>query len=195
MFNSCGMDSASSMITVLPPPLVQIVNSDTTVLINTSVVFKKVGGSGVQYFWANNAQGTGAVSTETYTVTFNQLGKYPVYLFGENMNGCKALDSVVVTVVNNPIGMQDPTQFNHSLNMYPNPTSGSLIISLQAEVGSKLDIGLYNLNGMRVQNLYTGKCAGGIENIETQLNGVAPGLYICRVQIDGAVSYRKVMKN
>ena len=135
------------------------------------------GGGASTYAWSGsvvNGTAFAPASSLTYTVT------------GTDANTCSATASVAV-VVNQCLGIVDPVQNPYGVMVYPNPSSGAVIVSAN-KVMSKITI--YSAEGKLVI-----ETSADSRSKQIDLSHLAAGSYIVKVTgKDAVVSYSKVIK-
>jgi hypothetical protein len=93
-----------------------------------------------------------------------------------------------------------PLPEKFSMTAQPNPLRGSVVISLALPVDGSVAIEIYDIQGRKVATPLRERVAAGYRNVAW--NGtddlgapVVPGVYFCRVQIDGQIAaMQKLMK-
>jgi subtilisin family serine protease len=84
-------------------------------------------------------------------------------------------------------------------NNYPNPFNGSTAIVVDAPTEQEVDLAIYNLLGQKVRTLFKGKSTPGMrtyywrDGADDANNHVATGVYICRLNVAGAVLSQKIV--
>jgi len=93
--------------------------------------------------------------------------------------------------VDHGVGINDiGANFNSSLNVYPNPTSGKFDLSLSNVDKVNGDIAVYDMTGRRV---YTQKVdATGFYTTSIDLGSFAKGLYTVQVRTENGVASKKI---
>ena len=118
-------------------------------------------------------------------------------LKSEFNNGCISDFSEDTCIVITNIDSENPYNEGH-INVYPNPASDVLYIESAEKIesvsifdsrGGTLE--LWNSGTMEQPNERSGEQAMG--HLEVPLSGLAPGLYLVRVETDGGVIGRKVV--
>ena len=135
------------------------------------------GGGASTYAWSGsvvNGTAFAPASSLTYTVT------------GTDANTCSATASVAV-VVNQCLGIVDPVQNPYGVTVYPNPSSGAVIVSAN-KVMNKITI--YSAEGKLVI-----ETSADSRSKQIDLSHLAAGSYIVKVTgKDAVVSYSKVIR-
>lgn len=84
-------------------------------------------------------------------------------------------------------------------NNYPNPFNGSTAIVVDAPTEQEMELSIYNLLGQKVRTLYKGKSTPGTstfywrDGLDDANSHVATGIYICRLNVAGAVHSQKIV--
>jgi hypothetical protein len=69
------------------------------------------------------------------------------------------------------------------LQNYPNPFNPKTVIGLQIAVSSHVDLRVFDTLGREVAVLINERKAAGAYDIEFDAEGLASGIYICRLQV------------
>ncbi len=94
----------------------------------------------------------------------------------------------------NFISSTDELETVSGVNVYPNPTSGSMTLNFELVEKENVTITLNSMLGQRVQVLQEGVTVSGLYNRTFQLANLTPGLYFLEVRTgNGQVSTQKVM--
>ena len=75
---------------------------------------------------------------------------------------------------------------------YPNPTRGAASLDLTLDRALDLRVVLYDVVGRQVATLADGPAAAGETTIGLDVSGLAPGLYLLRVEADGQAVTRRM---
>ena len=75
---------------------------------------------------------------------------------------------------------------------YPNPTRGLAKLDLQLDRALDLRVALYDVVGRQVATLADGPVAAGETTLELAVDGLAPGVYLLRVEADGQAVVRRM---
>jgi hypothetical protein len=76
---------------------------------------------------------------------------------------------------------------------YPNPFNSEVHISFQLHKVQTISLEIYNLIGQKVATIYEGRGLAGINEIVWRSNGLASGIYFCRLNYQGGSDIRKVV--
>ncbi len=121
------------------------------------------------YVWNNGAQ--------TQTISNLPAGTYTVTI--TDNTGCTKVSS---TTIATPTGMLD-IEASMVVKLYPNPAKEVCYVQIESSKEQTLEINLYNNLGQLVFNDKQNNFKQGIQTID--VNTLAPGVYIVRVQLDG----------
>jgi Secretion system C-terminal sorting domain len=112
-----------------------------------------------------------------------------VTLIIENFYQCK--DTLTVTLNKYVNGISSLIHDEISFNLYPNPVGDRLTVESISKESQNLEgrIDLYDLNGREV---LTSIIRQGKEELD--LSFLSPGVYIARIEVNGVVVRRKVVK-
>ncbi len=66
-------------------------------------------------------------------------------------------------------------------SVYPNPTSNQITIDCSLEKASELTLGLFDLNGKLIENLYTGKKPAGNHQVVIDVSTTPSGVYLVKL--------------
>lgn len=113
------------------------------------------------------------------------IGTYTVTIFDEN--NC----SVVKTYVLSPAGLED--QADVPLSLYPNPAGDQVWLQPGGQLGEKVEILLYDLNGRMIREVFNGPLYAG-ERVQMDLSGISQGLYFLNVRGTNVNSMLKLLK-
>jgi len=95
------------------------------------------------------------------------------------------LESYIGEITETITSVNDPAGFT-AFNIYPNPASDAIKISITAEQATGANIGLYRMDGTLVKMLYNGDLTTGNQNFDADLNGLVSGLYLVKARLTGA---------
>ena len=84
---------------------------------------------------------------------------------------------------------------NNSLQVFPNPTTGNLNVSLDIEKSSDLIFKVVDIQGKVVYNERIENTLIGLNQNELQLGNLSNGVYFLQVLTDGAQLTRKIVIN
>ena len=156
-------------------------NVSTSSSCDGEATINAFGGTGAYtYLWDDPGTQT------TATATGMCLGTYNVTL--TDANGCEYNLAVYVDSIVMGILMPD---VNFAIAIYPNPTSGKVIVSWEL---STTDDVLVNIIGLDGQQLYSEMVTAKVGNThQLDLSGLAKGIYFVQVIAKDAVVTKKIV--
>jgi len=77
---------------------------------------------------------------------------------------------------------------------YPNPFQDKTVISYQLPIAGQVDLSVYNLLGQKIKTLVYEKQQPGSYNVQWETNSAKLGIYINVFEVDGKVSYNKMIQ-
>ena len=92
--------------------------------------------------------------------------------------------------VNAPVGIEE-NALNSSLNIYPNPSNGTVFVSFSTNKASEVRFELYNALGAMVRNMNTAAPAG-VQIRQFDLNELSNGAYYLNIMADGMKTSRMI---
>ncbi len=129
------------------------------------------------YIWSTGE------TTESINVT--EPGTYT--LSATDANGCQQVVETEVTLLSSVANLN---AFEQSLNIFPNPSTGSFNISFVLAQNQNVTVDMINLQGKVVSTQNINAIAGS-NNLPVNMNTVAKGIYFVKIQtIDGAITRR-----
>ncbi|MEO8759808.1 MAG: choice-of-anchor V domain-containing protein [Bacteroidia bacterium] len=142
------------------------------------------GATGATYKWVAPAAGT--VTLYAAILGVNNNG---------STSGDKVKDYVYTLTPASTTGIDTHQNLAETaLTVYPNPATDNLRISYTLRERGNVSIKLYNLNGELVSNLLNETQDVGIQNNDVRLpEGLAKGLYMVKLSINGQLSTQKLM--
>jgi hypothetical protein len=81
----------------------------------------------------------------------------------------------------------DAFSTTYKLAVYPNPFKGKLKIDYETIERSDVKIGLYDITGSFMKEVYNGTHQSGIQQMLIDMNEYASGIYLLKVQINRQV--------
>lgn len=203
--NTTGcMATATAVFTISPDPSATIsgplsVPSGGTATLNSTVS----GGMGTcTYQWQSSTNGTswsnipGATSASYTTAALTSPRHYRL-IYSCTGSGCDAATSNVHLV---SIGSSQPAAKTTSdggilpqLSAQPNPTDGMLLLTIaNTQAGAGITMRLLDIQGKLIQSKKQANTEGGVVEQWWDLNGLAQGVYLLEVDIEG--SFTKAIK-
>lgn len=175
-----GCASADSInLAVVSLPLVDL-GVDTTMCIGDSIVLD-ASLANANYAWQDNS------TAATFIV--KDAGLFWVNV--TDINGCTGADSIQIdtmTCINTSI---TDLGVNSNLHIYPNPTQGSINISVPSRViGSKAEVSIFKLDGSL---MYNQQISSLDHTIKLSLTDVSKGIYLLQLATDGEQWISKIL--
>ncbi len=96
--------------------------------------------------------------------------------------------------VKTPLNSQAPAFSFELKNAYPNPTGDKLYIPIVSENKVEVELYLYNINGQKLKNVYTGNLVPGQSLFETSLKDLPIGTYFVVLQSELGKQSQKIVK-
>lgn len=137
------------------------------------------------------------LTTGNGTTTLNNFEKI---IFYESITEGKSIlvdvpaSSIVVLKQESNSETNSVEQIKSSMSIYPNPTSNEVAIEFYAEIRANCKLNLYDLNGRLIQNIYKGYSKIGKNYFNINLKNQINSTYILKLEIDGKVVSKKIIK-
>ncbi|MHB1278529.1 MAG: T9SS type A sorting domain-containing protein [Bacteroidia bacterium] len=180
--NGCqGSDQMVLSVNALPDATFTFIdNGQNLIAFNASDTLKG-------FFWRFGDGDTS--TTDDVQHQYPGQGSYTVTLYVLDSNYCldSTTQSLSLTSIRNTFSSR------LDVNVYPNPTSNLVQVSMDLETRADLHIELYDIQGKLLQTITTPSVQG--EHLETlDLSGLAPGNYTLRVMHGSDLATFKVVK-
>lgn len=94
------------------------------------------------------------------------------------------------TCVSTPLATDNVTIFD-DINIYPNPATNNLNITLSEIKNADMNITLYSMTGKK---LISDVISKGANSISLDIAGLANGIYLCELEIEGQTTTQKISK-
>ena len=78
-------------------------------------------------------------------------------------------------------------------NIYPNPFNPSTTISFEVENRVKVKLEVYDVNGFKIKDLYSGYIEKGLHSVVWDAKEYSSGIYFIRLHADGYINTEKIM--
>ena len=78
--------------------------------------------------------------------------------------------------------------------IYPNPANDICYLDMNLETSTRVSIQILDINGKLIQNIAPVKCNSGENSIPLNVENLPKGAYLCRVQVNGFVETKKILK-
>lgn len=83
---------------------------------------------------------------------------------------------------------------DNSLSVFPNPTTGTTVLSINGNTGVDYSITLNSALGQQVGQIYQGQLIDGINQFEFDTESLAKGLYLINVKTEDSIETIKLIK-
>ena len=133
---------------------------------------------------ANNCKGTSAITLVTVSDCKEPMDK--AYPSGDMGWGDKKTGKLTHQVISD-----DVTEANSLVSLYPNPTNGNLMITIDEHVANKAVITIYDILG---NTLFTEITYAGTQ-LEADLSKQPAGIYLVRIQSGLQTINKRLLKN
>ena len=150
-------------------------------------------GDSLTYFWDFGDGGTSTLANHVYQ--YMNKGTYTVYLTVTDMVGNTGIDSVTFTI--GAVGIEDLSE-TVGLQLFPNPTSGTVSITFTLESQKEVSISLFNTLGQElatpvlVETFVPGEHKIRWNPFDSGLVHLSSGYYTFRIVIGDAVDSKQV---
>lgn len=81
---------------------------------------------------------------------------------------------------------------NDGISVYPNPVLKEANIEFTLQQQSMVQVGIYNLLGKRIIQIYDGILAAGPQNYQINAEGLESGVYLLKTEINGETMIQKI---
>jgi hypothetical protein len=119
------------------------------------------------------------------------VGSHPVWVI-VSKDGCENVDTIVITVRNNQ-GLSGLDPDNLFFRIFPNPTSGNATIEYVLSAASFVHLTILDPLGRSVVALVNGDQQKGKYGLVLNTSILAPGIYYCRLNVNGKQVTRKLI--
>ena len=109
---------------------------------------------------------------------------------------CAWIDYIVLPPVDLATGINNhkQEQDGFSLTLHPNPAKNTLYVDYSLNTSTNVGIMIYDLQGQRVMNvLDNSRHAQGTYNLQVDISGIKPGIYLCRIITEKGTESRKLI--
>lgn len=133
-------------------------------------------GGATSISWDFAGEGTGSGSVESFA--FGANGSYDITLTATN--DCGSTDTTI-TVTIAGVGIAASLQNELRSKIYPNPGKGTFYVQLGANFEQATTVTVLNIQGQTI-DVVTAETVSGNNVIELDLNGVAAGVYLVKIE-------------
>ena len=163
-------------------PTVSIIASGASLVANVS------GATATGYQWYNNGTPISGATSSSYTAIAS--GSYTVAVTAAG--GCSVTSSPQSYIA---AGINELAGTQNGVKVYPTVANDHLTVSFDLKESSKVNIYLLSIQGQTVRILQADETAGsGAFNRSFDMNGLATGIYLVKIQIGDNYSISKVVK-
>jgi len=176
-------------------PVVDFNVPDTNVYTNDTVTFNNTTTAALTYSWvitpSTFTYGTGSTSTtKNPKIIFNKVGLYTVSLNATGIGGTNYLTKKDYINATHNTGIE-PANGISQLQLYPNPTTNGVQVSLGSNINGNIIYSIINASGKTV-NSGTIASNNGVSHLS--MKDYTPGLYLIRMQSGEQVFEGRVVK-
>ncbi len=93
------------------------------------------------------------------------------------------------------VGIEEDTFSNIDINirLFPNPATSELNILIDQKNGEKVKISLLDITGKKIKNIANTQLSGGLNQIQSNVLGIQPGLYFLKFEIEDRTVIEKLI--
>ncbi|WP_422361567.1 BspA family leucine-rich repeat surface protein [Reichenbachiella sp.] len=130
---------------------------------------------GDSYQWYEDG---GAINGETTSSLFltHEYSTSPAYTVEVTLNGCTGVSEPYLRAI-----LSTPTQTSKKFEVFPNPTSGQLIIKLNESNSLPIDLRFFNITGVELFSI------NGVNNQSIDLSHLNKGVYFIQSNVETEV--------
>ncbi|MDD3878363.1 MAG: T9SS type A sorting domain-containing protein, partial [Bacteroidales bacterium] len=134
--------------------------------------------------FANNAGDHNFETNDVVAVVFTKKGDGSTY-----QNFSITVDKL--RMITGQIETEDET--TTEMDVYPNPMHESSLISFNLPEATKVNIGLYNIEGQLVKVIASDNYDSGIQHLNFSVNGINNGVYFIKLDTDYSTDVKRVV--
>jgi plastocyanin len=190
--NACGNKDTSNAITVKVNalPAAKITPAGTFNLCSgKDTLLTATAGSNFDYQWIRNNVSIGGATHQTFTAT--QAGSYKVMITNSS-TGCSKT-SAVTKIISVKCTTVLSAMLPDEVKIYPDPVDQTLTFSMTNDLRGGMEISIYNALGQKVKTVSVTKDEDFIQH-DIDMSGIAPGLYLVRVNTSESQIVQKFIK-
>ncbi len=187
--NGCS-DTYTQNVVVSQTPDASFYGTNTGVNSVQFTPFNPVNGANYQWTLGDGTASNDVSPLKNYT----SAGNYIVCLTIEK-NGCSSTSCDTIEA-KDIFSFEGPDAAALELSVYPNPFTGPMVMSMQLDKAADVQAELLDLSGRRLAMYDLGNLSAGRHDktIETEQLGLATGMYLLRVSIDGEIYTARVVR-
>jgi len=80
-----------------------------------------------------------------------------------------------------------------NIKIFPNPATSELNILVDQKNGAEVEISLLHITGKKIKNLANTQLSGGLNQIQSNVLGIKPGLYFLKFEIEDRTVIEKLI--
>lgn len=143
---------------------------------------------------ASPDRGVTWINQDVSFLTGLQKVLFKCHVFNDSSAVITGANGSIIRTDNFGLGLTHHNPTSPSFSVYPNPTNGHQDISVRGITpGTTCTIELIDLRGNTVKEVFAGRSPDNNLNIRVDLNDLAAGSYIYRVQTEQGVSQKKIV--
>ena len=145
-----------------------------------------------------------AVPTGDFVPTEDEWENTTVNMSGQNVAGMRVMFEWIsgsgnnfyldnINITSDAVGIFENTSTVSDLTVFPNPAKGNATVVLDVQDAGSADIVMYDVAGNQVFNQAYEHVSVGEHNMNLNLNGVRPGVYVVKATVDGMVMTQRLI--
>ncbi|MDA9773675.1 T9SS type A sorting domain-containing protein [Saprospiraceae bacterium] len=139
---------------------------------------------------------TGGVAPFTYNIDGGDFQESPIFtdiIDGNHSFSVMDANGCIITLDRIVLDLQ--ADLYQDLKIYPNPVGQTLLIEFSLDKSTEIEFEVINLSGQTVHRQKNSKLHSGTNKIQIDLADKPAGIYFLKMQSDGNMLYRKIIKN
>ena len=137
-----------------------------------------------------------------YTINFNNIevldGILDIHLsadiYGVGYSAAGTFINAIEVILENSLSASLNVPREFSLHKpYPNPFNNTILIPITSSVKSDVVIEIFDINGRKVETIFSGTIQPGKKDFHWNANKISSGIYLIHSLINGESSYEKIM--
>lgn len=200
-FSNITLDASASVVFALKEnlglqaPVADFAADQLIVLEGETVAFTDLSTNNPNAWQWTFEGGNPATSTdENPVITYNTAGTYNVGLTATNAAGnSQEIVKADYILVEEQLGVENP--LNGKVSVYPNPTSGRVIVELANEPAGNATVEIFDALGRTVAAAIETSSVGSTQKITLNIGHLSGGqVFFIRVSVDGKTGTYKMLK-